>query len=74
MAVNTDYTVNNGVIFKRFFELAFQKTGLNDEFAPDMPNGLIMKVFENDKTMIEAIKVLDKKKTIKINYSFKITE
>ncbi|WP_411894350.1 hypothetical protein [Winogradskyella sp. A2] len=74
MAVNTDYQVNNAVIFKRFFEMAFQKTGFKDQFAPDMPNGLIMKIFENDKSMIEAIKVVDKKKTIKINYSFKITE
>ncbi|MCA0153268.1 hypothetical protein [Winogradskyella vincentii] len=74
MAVDEDYEVNNNEIFKRFFELAFQKTGLQDEFAPEMPNGLIMKIFENDNSMIEAIKVVDKKKTIKINYSFKITE
>ncbi|WP_296313276.1 hypothetical protein [Winogradskyella sp. UBA3174] len=74
MATDKDYNVNNNQIFKKIFEIAFQKSGLEDESMPNIPSGLIMKVIENNNTMIEAIKVNDKKKTIKINYSFKITE
>lgn len=74
MATDVDYKMNNNQIFKKIFEIAFQKSGLNNETMPNIPSGLIMKIVEKDKTILEAIKVYNKKKTIKINYSFKITE
>lgn len=74
IATDQDFEVNNNLIFKKIFELMFQKLGSKKEEMPEVPNGLIMKVIEKEKTMIEAIKVDNTKKTININYSFKITE
>jgi hypothetical protein len=74
IATDKDYEVSNNQIFKKLFEIAFQSDDINTELTPDVPDGLILKIIEKDKTMIEAIRVNDKKKTIKINYSFKITE
>ena len=74
MATDEDYDVNNNQIFKKIFEIAFQKSGFSDQTMPNIPSGLIMKIIEKNNTILEAIKVDNIKKTIKINYSFKITE
>lgn len=76
LSIATDKTlnVNNNLIFKKFFEIAFQKSGFKDDTLPNMPSGLIMKLIDKNKTLIEAIKVDKNKRTIKINYNFKITE
>ncbi|WP_299123239.1 hypothetical protein [uncultured Winogradskyella sp.] len=74
IATDKAFNVNNNLIFKKFFEIAFKKSGFSDNSAPTIPSGLIMKIMEDGNTMIEAVKVDNTKKTIKINYSFKITE
>lgn len=74
IATDIDYKVNNSAIFKKFFEIAFRKSGMEDNNLPQFPDGLILKIIETENTLLEAIKISDKKKTIKINYSLKITE
>ena len=74
IAVDKTINVNNNLIFKKFFEIAFQKSGLKDNTFPNVPNGLIMTLSDKNKTLIEATKVDKNKRTIKFNYNFKITE
>jgi hypothetical protein len=73
IATDKNFKMNNSLIFNKILEIAYQKSGIEDKL-PNVPNGLIMKVIEKDNTLIEAIKVEHKKKTINFNYSFKITE
>ncbi len=74
IATDKAYKVNNSQLFKKFFEIAFRKSGFKDDSTPFMPEGLILKVIEKERTLLEAIKINTSKKIIKINYSFKITE
>ena len=74
VATDQEYKVNNSKVFKKLFEIAFGMSDLTDDSTPQIPEGLILKVIEKERTLLEAIKVNTTKKTIKINYSFKITE
>ncbi|WP_296385146.1 hypothetical protein [Winogradskyella sp.] len=73
VAIDKDYKMNNNIIFQRLFEIAAIATG-EKILSSDIPDGLILKIGDNNQTLIEAIKVNTTKKTININYSFKITE
>ncbi len=66
--------VNNNLLFQKFLELMMQKTNSQGSIASNLPNGLILKVNDGNTSLIEAIRINKSKKTININYSFKVTE
>jgi len=67
-------SINNNDLLKKVFEIAMKMSKENSNLTLDIPNGLILKVNDGRKNLIEAIKVSPLKKIININYSFKITE
>lgn len=65
----------NNVFFSKFVGLMLKMTSSKGEITTELPDGLILKAFDKDgSTLMEAVKIDDNKKTININYSFKITE
>ncbi len=66
--------VNNNLLFQKFLELMLQKTNSQGSISSNLPNGLILKINDGNTSLIEAIKINKSKKTIHINYSFKVTE
>jgi len=74
VAIDSDYEVNNNQVFKRFFELVLKSMNASSTFEVDLPQGLILSVKQDNKTLIEAYNIDDTEKTIDINYSFKISE
>lgn len=66
--------VDNNFLFHGFLELMLQKTSSKGSISSNLPKGLILKISDGNVNLIEAIKVTKGKKTIHINYSFKVTE
>ncbi|WP_299333900.1 hypothetical protein [uncultured Psychroserpens sp.] len=74
VAFDESIEIQNNTLFKSLFELIFAAEGSANLLGMNLPNGLIMKATNKGNTMIEAYKIDTRKKTININYSFKITE
>lgn len=66
--------VDNNILFQKFLELMIQKTNSEGSISSNLPKGLILKITDGNSSLIEAIKVHKVKKTININYSFKVKE
>lgn len=75
IAVADDLESKNNVFFSKFVNLMLRMTSSKGQITADLPDGLILKVLdEEESVLIEAINVDNNKKTITINHSFKITE
>jgi len=74
LAFDESINLNNNKLFKKFFELIFAAEGSSTMEDINLPNGLLLRISSNNETMIEATQVDTKIKTLKFNYSFKITE
>ncbi|MGS2727807.1 hypothetical protein ACU8DI_14445 [Psychroserpens sp. BH13MA-6] len=74
VAFNNDLKVKNKQLFKKIFQMILSSQMGSEVVDVDIPEGLIMKVTNKGKTMLEAYHVETSTKTININYSFKITE
>ena len=73
VAFDESVAIENSLLFKSIFELVIASEGGNF-IGLDIPNGLILKVENKGKTLLEAYKISEKTKNLNINYSFKITE
>ncbi len=66
---------NNNNYLSQFVDLMLKLTYSQGNITVNIPNGLVLKVLdENDNTLIEAIKVDTKKKTLVINHSIQTKE
>lgn len=74
IAFDQSIEIKNNKLFKKLFAIIFESEGGSNLFDIDIPNGLIMKVFNQGQTVLEAYNFNSNTKTITINYSFKITE
>ncbi|MCD2260601.1 hypothetical protein [Psychroserpens luteolus] len=74
VALDERIKINNNLLFKKFFEIMFAADDNAKLLGFNIPDGLLMKVGSDEKTLIEAYTVDSTKKEITINYSFKIKE
>lgn len=75
IALEENMKVNNNKLFKQFFRIALAAEGSGTEINDlELPDGLILGIFDDDQTLIEAISIKEKVKTITINHSFNISE
>ena len=73
--IDESTTCNNNNYLSQFVTLMLKLTYSEGSITIDVPNGLILKVLdENDNTLIEAIKVDTSKKTLVINHSIQTKE
>ncbi|MEH6535483.1 MAG: hypothetical protein V7719_03755 [Psychroserpens sp.] len=74
VAFDESVSINNNQVFKKIFEVVLASEGSSGMLGLVIPEGLIMRVTENERTLLEACNIDSTTKKIHINYSFKITE
>lgn len=74
VAFDESLEINNNMLFKTLFELIFSSQLNSNLLDINLPNGLILQASNKGITMMEAYNINTTKKTINLNYRFKITE
>ena len=73
-ALDKELEVNNSKLFNNFLSLFFASEANSQMKGLNFPNGLILNISDDGKTILEAHKLETTTKTITINHSYKITE
>ncbi|MFP4846361.1 hypothetical protein [Winogradskyella sp. PE311] len=73
-ALDKEFKVDNTKLFDNFLSLFFAAEENAEMKASNFPNGLILNILDDGKSVIKAHKIDTKKKTITLNHSYKITE
>ncbi|BAO74482.1 hypothetical protein [Winogradskyella sp. PG-2] len=74
VGVDKELKVDNTKLFDNFLSFFFAAEENSEMKALNFPNGLILNISDDGKTIIEAHKINTNTKTITLNHSYKITE
>ncbi len=74
LAIDHSRPVNNNNVINEFIQMMLRKTESKGSMSLDIPDGLIVGVYNKENTMMEAVSIEDVKTNINISTRFNISE